>query len=546
MASPARACSSEEGILLETKPKPLSKYLLRPTRFICFASHLGLLQTQNSIDSCNMTIDENTTVESLPLSLDSGDPAFAMGLENELQENDTVEKSGMTEQRKRTAPKGQGRGRKKRCQTNDVGKSSEAFQQPDSAMDLESQQQACDIVQGQANKRMKKLIPVRPRKQQVPNELPKAKGKGHQTFDVSRSPKASQPTVPTGTEKPVRVLINENKSPPEVLKVLMDRLIRRMKIDKSADMEKFIQLLNLVFRLDIKFLFAPIAKALGTISRQWPVRSDLDNILKDIAKERAMGKRSTFDEEMILRFEAVEQAIKTSDEKRAEDSAKVGELGEIFCVEGVSTETLREKLSTAFPFLFSEEKSTKELPKDNILQEISTTKVINQKTLREKIAAAFPNLCLTENVPWEIPGDVDEEMFAIECPTGFTWPWDEANATNEPRLSFEDLKNELLDVNNRDVKVSDFHGLQDAINSAKGRIPDHLKIIVEKIEQDRGEVTPPDDLHKLLLVLLSASVKEMEDLAVHELNRPMLLILERTPVREISPGRHENGDDFPI
>ncbi|KAK8561387.1 hypothetical protein V6N12_048459 [Hibiscus sabdariffa] len=507
---------------------------------------LHFKDTQNSIDSGKMTIDEDTTVESLPLSLDSGDRAFAMGLENELQEDDTNEKSGITGQRKRTAPKGQGRGRKKRGHTNDVGKPSEAFQQPDSAMELESQQQACDIVQGQANKMMKKLIPVRPRKQQAPNELPKAKGKGHQAFDVSRSPKASQPTVPMGTEKAVRVLVNENKSPPEVLKVLMDRLIRRMKIDKSADMEKFIQLLNLVFQLDIKFLFPTIAKTLETISTQWPVRSDLDNILKDIAKERGLSKHSTFDEEMILRFEAVEQAIKTSDEKRAEDLAKVGELGEILCVEGVSTETLREKLSTAFPFLFSEEKETKKLPKDNILQEISTTKVIDQKTLREKISAAFPSLCLTENVTWEIPGDVDEEMFAIECPTGFTWPWDEANATNEPRLSFEDLKNELLDVNNRDVKVSDFHGLQDAINSAKGHIPDHLKIIVEKIEQDRGEVTPPDDLHKLLLVLLSASVKEMEDLAVNELNRPMLLIQERTPVREISLGRHENGDDFPI
>ncbi|KAL4351552.1 hypothetical protein GQ457_06G003520 [Hibiscus cannabinus] len=463
------------------------------------------------LDSCKMTIDGDTTVESPPLSLDSGDHAFAMGLENKLQENDTVEKSRMTGQGKRKAPKGKGKGMKKRCQTNDVVEPSEAFEQPDSAIELESQQPASDIVQGQANNKMKKLIPVRPRKRQAPNELPKAKGKGHQTFNVS------QPLEPTGNENPVRVLIfDKNKSPVQVLKILRDRVIRRVKNDQHEDMAKCIELLKDVMKFNAKSHFPLIVKSIDKISRQWPARSDLSNILNDIKREHAMSKHSTFDEKRILRFEAIEQAIKTSDDMRARDSAKAIELDNIFVGEDVDPKTQREKLFASFPWLFLGENATNESPKDNILEEISATEV----------SADFPRHCLKDSAIWDIPGEVGEEfpasMFTTDLPSDF---W-EANASNDPAASLqkrmEDLQNELFDENNCNVEVSEFHGLQDAINGAQDGIPDHLKSIAMKIEQDRGERTPANRFYQQLLVLVSAAVKEAEDLPVYELNRAIL------------------------
>ncbi|GMJ06902.1 hypothetical protein HRI_004359400 [Hibiscus trionum] len=74
-------------------------------------------------DSCKMTID---IVESLPSSLDRGGRAFAMGLENKLQENDTDEMSGEGERkRKMKATKGEGKSTKKGCRTDDAGEPSE-------------------------------------------------------------------------------------------------------------------------------------------------------------------------------------------------------------------------------------------------------------------------------------------------------------------------------------------------------------------------------------------------------------------------------------
>ncbi|KAK8537640.1 hypothetical protein V6N13_096549 [Hibiscus sabdariffa] len=262
-------------------------------------------------DSCKMTID---IVE----SLDRGGRAFAMGLENKLQGNDTDEMSGQRK-KKRKAPKA-GKSSKKRCRTDEAGEPSEAFQQPDSAMELEleSRQQACDTVQN----KVKTTIPEQ-----------------------------------RGNEKPVRVLlIIEKKSPPQVLEILRDRLIRRRKADQSAYMLSRIQVMKLVIKYDIKSLFSPILEALGKVSTkvpawsdliniqkdideelktrqwftqsdldnilkelndgQWPVASDLNNILKNIGKKQNMNEQPTLFVKMFQNFEAIEQRIEESDKKR--------------------------------------------------------------------------------------------------------------------------------------------------------------------------------------------------------------------------------------
>ncbi|XWS43422.1 hypothetical protein CRYUN_Cryun16bG0102300 [Craigia yunnanensis] len=61
---------------------------------------------------------------------------------------------------------------------------------------------------------------------------------------------------------------------------------------------------------------------------------------------------------MKQRLVEVEEKIKSTDEQRREDSAEVENLLKIFMTEGVSVETLREKLSSKFPWLFSEESAT--------------------------------------------------------------------------------------------------------------------------------------------------------------------------------------------
>ncbi|XP_039019432.1 uncharacterized protein LOC120150899 [Hibiscus syriacus] len=254
---------------------------------------------------------------------------------------------------------------------------------------------------------------------------------------------------------------------------------------------------------------------------------------------------------MFWRFEAIEQKIKESDKKQAKDSAQSSELGEIICGEGISKETLREKLSTAFPFVL-EDDVTNKLSKDNIIEETSATEVVNKETTREKLG-------LEENAIYNIPGNLAEECLVAgvvnkEAPrekfsAAFPRPFseesgndseefsamfslpdslfsEEANATNKPGGSLqrrvEDLKRELIDENKCDVKVSDFHGLQDEINSAEDNIPDRLKPIAMKIEQDRGECTPANDFYQQLLVLVSAAVKEMQELSDKELNMPIL------------------------
>ncbi|XP_038992421.1 uncharacterized protein LOC120115882 isoform X2 [Hibiscus syriacus] len=499
-----------------------------------------------------MKIDEGSTFESRRSSRGSEDHALPLELENNLQDNVADEKSGMTRRRTWKAPKGKGKGkcRKKVCRADDVDKPSGTFQQPDSAMELESQQQACGMVQDQANTKMKKLIPVRPRKRQSPHELLE------ETFDVNEAPEDSQSPEPTGKEKHVRVLfIIEKKSPPKVLKVLKDRLNRRMKNDEYADMFNCIYIMKLVMKHDLKSLSSIFVEKLDKIDKKWPARpdmiiiqkdldeetitrewytasdldsilnelndgqsptmSDLDNILENMGKKPS--KQATSFVKMLHRFEAIEQKIKESDKIRAKDPTKLIELGQIICGdEGVSEETLREKISTVCSSLFLEENITNKLPKDNILEEVSAT----------ELYTASPMHVSEDNTAYNIPGNVAEECSAAVH--GFQFPLNlgEANATNESagsmRKYMKDLKKELFDKSNIDVKVSDFHGLQDAINSSKDYIPDHLKEIAEKIEDDRGESTPNNDFYRQLLVLVSAATKEMEDLCVNELKKPIL------------------------
>lgn len=85
-----------------------------------------------------------------------------------------------------------------------------------------------------------------------------------------------------------------------------------------------------------------------------------------------------------------------------------------------------------------------------------------------------------------------------------------------------ELENELYDKDNKKVDVTDFHGLEQALNNIGScyETPDYLKPIATRIQNVRG--TDTDFCYHNIQVLVCAAIKEMEEVSIKELNRHTL------------------------
>ncbi|TYI32847.1 hypothetical protein ES332_A04G091000v1 [Gossypium tomentosum] len=189
--------------------------------------------------------------------------------------------------------------------------------------------------------------------------------------------KSGDGTERKGKEEPVKELIKK-KSVPQVLKILRDRVNRRIKNDQFAGMKSYIWLLGFVIRYQISFLYRPIGQTLKQILSKWPARSDLDNVKMDIKvmedKERLKAKQYKNADEMKMEalpgLEKIEEDIKKLDEERVKDSAITAKLAETFVA----------KFSKAFPWLFGESSATNEAAVDQFQGSLHSGKESGQES----------------------------------------------------------------------------------------------------------------------------------------------------------------------
>ncbi|XP_022767094.1 uncharacterized protein LOC111311722 [Durio zibethinus] len=223
------------------------------------------------------------------------------------------------------------------------------------------------------NHNKKKLSPIK-RKQQDSNELSKRrsiKGSCTSTFHVGEPSEVSQTPKPKGKGVPVEELLKKH-SALKVLKILGDRVNRQIKIDERADLYSCVSLMKYVMENEVVDLYQPIFDSLNRIKKIWPPRTDLENIKKKIKEEedkerkkkngarRAGAATMEVTDEMKQTLKEIEKMIERSIEKRREDTTKVENLEKILTTEGVSVDTLREELSSAFPWLFWEKTAANE------------------------------------------------------------------------------------------------------------------------------------------------------------------------------------------
>ncbi|KAG8479860.1 hypothetical protein CXB51_029509 [Gossypium anomalum] len=120
----------------------------------------------------------------------------------------------------------------------------------------------------------------------------------------------------------------------------------------------------------------------------------------------------------------------------------------------------------------------------------------------------------------------DFSMRTLQKELSSTWPWlisvvqdqDHESLITGEELQYStcELENQLCDNDNNKVDVTDFHGLEQALNNIGYKTPDYLKPIATRIENVRGKAT--DFCHYGIQVLVCAAIKEMEEVSIKELN----------------------------
>ncbi|XVF55716.1 hypothetical protein PTKIN_Ptkin06aG0059300 [Pterospermum kingtungense] len=154
----------------------------------------------------------------------------------------------------------------------------------------------------------------------VSDNLPKATKKGR-TFCVGESSQL------------------KNRSVPEQIKILKDRVDRRIKNYKMADMLSGFCLMWNMLNTTVFKVYKPITDSLQQM-KKWPPRSELENIKKKIKE--------------------IEEDYKAADLSKMKVKNKMKQASGLANMEpqDVSVEILREKLSSSFPWLFWEENAT--------------------------------------------------------------------------------------------------------------------------------------------------------------------------------------------
>ncbi|XWS59499.1 hypothetical protein CRYUN_Cryun08bG0127400 [Craigia yunnanensis] len=292
--------------------------------------------------------------------------------------------------------------------------------------------------------------------QQPTKRQSKAKGKST-TLYIGESSDSQQPE-PNRKEESLKKLIEKNNVD-KVIKALRDRLRRQEINDERAEMFSTICLMRELMAIKAVHYFAPVVDSLKEINKQWPMRSDLEDIQKmiqgiaDEVKAAGIEKEKVTDE-MKPRLLEVGEAIERSDEQRRQNSTEVENLVPLFLNEDVSMETQREKFSSAFPWI-----------------------------RWEKIATNGPT--------------ADQDQGSLQ--------------------QYTVLENKLFAKKNNKVAVSEFQGLEEALEKTTGwSIPDYLEPIASKIKKAPGKDTEFGDI--FIQVLSCAAIQEMEDMPLEKLN----------------------------
>ncbi|XP_022748154.1 uncharacterized protein LOC111297804 [Durio zibethinus] len=149
------------------------------------------------------------------------------------------------------------------------------------------------------------------------------------------------------------------------------------------------------------------------------------------------------------------------------------------------------------------------LKKVNDLEEYFTNPGVSVETLGEKLSSACP---------WLDLGEIATNGPTANQDQGSVQTREQLHYTDK---DFDDLKNKVFAKDNNKVDVLEFPGLKEAIENARGNVPDYLQPIASKIERDRGTPTGFELFNIQLLVC--AAINEMEDLAVEKLDSRTLL-----------------------
>ncbi|KAB2091285.1 hypothetical protein ES319_A03G181600v1 [Gossypium barbadense] len=324
-------------------------------------------------------------------------------------------------------------------------------------------------------------------KELASDNSPEEKRRRHQgtsdTDVASTSKKHRKPKI----KYKLKELIDE-KPVETIVKVLKDRIDRKMKNDKMADMESVILVVRTMMANNASHLLPEVLGSLKQIKKQWPVRSDIQTEKQNLQLIKKSYKDKVLtEEEAKNELFAVGMKIEGLDEQRLKDLTNTDNLNAIFSGSmEFSVETLKTKFFSAFPWLReSTEINSHVIPVDQDHRNLPT---------RETLLSNFS----TET-------------------NGLVSPVDQGNGGF---VSFEVLRSnlcnlisQLYDENNKEVGISDYDGLQLALkDTGWGRPPDYLEPVATRIEKARGE--PTADIHKVSLLLVCAAVKEMEELTL--------------------------------
>ncbi|XP_052484565.1 uncharacterized protein LOC105794986 isoform X2 [Gossypium raimondii] len=268
------------------------------------------------------------------------------------------------------------------------------------------------------------------------------------------------------------------KSVEKIVKVLKDRIDRKMKNDKMADMESVILVVQTMMAKNASHLLPEVLGTLKQIKTQWPVRSDIQTEKQNLQLIKSNYKNGVLTEgnaknELL----AVGEKIEGLDEQRLKDLTNINNLNGIFS---------GSMFFSAFPWLRkSTEINSHVIPVDQDHRNLPT---------REKLPSNFS----TETNGLASPVDQGNGSFVSQ---------------EELRSNFCELASQLYDENNIEVGISDYDGLELALkDTGWGRPPDYLEPIATQIENARGEATA--DVHKVSLLLVCAAVKEMVELTL--------------------------------
>ncbi|XP_039044448.1 uncharacterized protein LOC120183928 [Hibiscus syriacus] len=322
----------------------------------------------------------------------------------------------------------------------------------------------------------------------VSPNLSDAKGKRPRRRSTNSTGESSTSGEPAKTKKETSAYAEEIRhlTVKKSVKLLIDRINHRMKSVREIQ-------LNLL-------------RTHNHIKSQWSMAAELQKIMKDTGAPEAEIQK--FMEDMIATEAEIQKFMKDMDATEAEIQrikqviTKIPKDGKL--TEAAAKQRLIEMENEELNKFLLDLQNARKMYKQ-ILQE---TERIDEKTSK------FLPFFLDSNnnmLAYGIPSDIKEIDDQNQDQGGLS-------TSVASQTEFCNFKNQFLHKENNKVGFQDFEGLQEALDKAGwGKTPDYLEHIAKKIETDIGkQINNPR-----IRVLLSATIKEMKDLRVEEMELDM-------------------------